>query len=97
MFDPKYVDQPWKFNPNRPTRDYLHFGHMHHVCAGKYIVMSVIPAVLQSLLSEKHLIRIPGTCGYPMKNGITVADFDILVRSRSDSQTPGKSVSSTST
>ena len=97
MFDPKYVDQPWQFNPNRPNRDYLHFGHMHHVCAGKYIVMSVIPAVLQSLLSEYHLTRIPGTCGYPMKNGITVSDFDVLVRRRPDPQSSGKSMTSTST
>ena len=79
MFDPKYVDQPWQFNPKRPARDYLHFGHMHHVCAGKYIVMSVIPAVVRELLSRYDLARIPGDCGYPVKKGITVSEFDVLV------------------
>ena len=83
MFDPKYVDQPWQFNPNRPSRDYLHFGHMSHVCAGKYIVMSVIPAIIQELLSRYEMARIPGTCGYPTKHGITVSEFDVLVRPRS--------------
>ena len=96
MFDPKYVDQPWRFNPNRPIHNYLHFGHMHHVCAGKYIVMSVIPALVRELLSRYELARIPGKCGYPMKNGITVSDFDILVRRRPDPQHPGKSMTSTS-
>ncbi len=82
MFDPKYVDKPWQFNPARPARDYLHFGHMHHVCAGKYIVMSVIPAVLRELLVRYDLSRVPGTCGYPSKHGITVSEFDVLVRPR---------------
>ena len=82
MFDPKYVDQPWQFNPTRPPRDYLHFGHMYHVCAGKYIVMSVIPAIVQELLSRYELFRIPGARGYPVKHGIMVSGFDVLVRPR---------------
>ena len=76
------MDQPWQFNPNRPPRDYLHFGHMYHVCAGKYIVMSVIPALVQELLSRYELVRIPGMCGYPVKHGIMVSGFDVLVRPR---------------
>ena len=59
MFDPKYVDQPWKFNPKRPIGTIYTLA----ICimyVREYIVMSVIPAVLQSLLSEYHLIRIPG-------------------------------------
>jgi len=82
MFDPKYVDQPWRFDPSRPYRHYLHFGHMHHVCAGKHIVMSVIPAILKQLLQSYDLFRIPGTCGYPVKDGIRISVFDVLVRER---------------
>ena len=42
-------------------------------------MMSVIPAVVRELLSRYDLARIPGDCGYPVKKGITVSEFDVLV------------------
>jgi len=44
--------------------------------------MSVIPAVLKQLLQNYDLFRIPGTCGYPVKDGIRISVFDVLVRER---------------
>ena len=82
MFDPAVVSAPWSFRTDRPSGAYMHWGHGQHSCAGAYINMAVIPAMLLPLLRKKQLQRAPGAAGQPRmdeKGGITIRQFELLV------------------
>jgi len=72
MFDPELVPDPWDFRPDRPHSCYVHWGHGQHSCAGAYLNMAVIPAMLKPLLRQSNLQRAPGPAGQPWKDGITI-------------------------
>lgn len=83
MFDPAAVPAPWEFRPDRPADAYLHWGHGQHACAGAYLNMAVIPAILAPLLRQSRLQRAPGAAGQPSmggRDGITIRHFELLVR-----------------
>jgi cytochrome P450 len=79
MFDPALVSAPWDFRTDRPAGSYLHWGHGQHSCAGAYINMAVIPAILAPLLRRGRLRRAEGEAGRMHKPGITVRHFELLL------------------
>jgi len=50
MFDPRELDAPEEFRPNRPDYHYLHFATGQHACFGRYISRIQIPQILKPLL-----------------------------------------------
>jgi len=83
MFDPALLSAPWQLRTDRPPGAYMHWGHGQHSCAGAYINMAVIPAMLAPLLRQHRLQRAPGAAGQPRKDGpdgITIRHFELLVR-----------------
>lgn len=83
MFDPACIRAPWDFRSNRPRDAYLHWGHGQHSCAGAYINMAVIPAILAPLLRQGPIQRAPGADGQPCRgssDGITISRFQLLIR-----------------
>jgi cytochrome P450 len=55
MFDPRVLDAPEEFRPDRPDYDYLHFATGLHACYGRYISRIQIPQILKPLLKLKGL------------------------------------------
>lgn len=68
MFDPRRVADPHRFDPTRPPRDYLHFGHGLHECFGRMINHATLHRMLKPLLMRKNLRRAPGQGGHLSKN-----------------------------
>jgi cytochrome P450 len=55
MFDPRVLEAPEEFRPDRPDYDYLHFATGLHACYGRYISRIQIPQILKPLLKRKGL------------------------------------------
>jgi cytochrome P450 len=55
MFDPRVLDAPDQFQPDRPGYDYLHFATGMHECFGRYISRVQIPQILKPLLKRTNL------------------------------------------
>jgi cytochrome P450 len=55
MFDPRVLDAPQEFRPDRPDSHYLHFATGQHACYGRYISRIQIPQILKPLLKLKGL------------------------------------------
>jgi cytochrome P450 len=55
MFDPRVLDAPEEFRPDRPDYHYLHFATGLHACYGRYISRIQIPQILKPLLRLKGL------------------------------------------
>jgi cytochrome P450 len=54
MFDPRVLERPEAFRPDRPDYHYLHFATGLHACYGRYISQIQIPQIL------KPLLKLPG-------------------------------------
>ena len=63
MFDPLNVEDPRAFRIDRPSRDYMLWGHGMHTCFGQYINQAQIPQLLKPLLRRKNLRRVDGSLG----------------------------------
>jgi cytochrome P450 len=50
MFDPRVLDAPDEFRPDRPDYNYLHFATGQHACFGRYITRIQVPQILKPLL-----------------------------------------------
>ncbi len=68
MFDPRRIADPQRFDPTRPSRDYLHFGHGLHECFGRMINHATLHRMLKPLLMQNNLRRAPGQKGRLSKN-----------------------------
>jgi cytochrome P450 len=55
MFDPRVLDAPEDFRPDRPDYHYMHFATGLHACYGRYISRIQIPQILKPLLKLKGL------------------------------------------
>jgi cytochrome P450 len=55
MFDPRVLEAPEEFRPDRPDCHYLHFATGQHACYGRYISRIQIPQILKPLLKLKGL------------------------------------------
>nr|WP_245215780.1 cytochrome P450 [Pararoseomonas baculiformis] len=70
MMDGRRVEEPWRFRPNRPDADYLHFGHGLHECYGRELNAVLIHRLLLPLLLRPGLARAPGAAGRLTKRGV---------------------------
>ena len=55
MFDPRVLEAPEEFRPERPDDHYLHFATGLHACFGRYISRIQIPQILKPLLKLEGL------------------------------------------
>ncbi len=55
MFDPRMLDSPEEFRPDRPDYHYLHFATGLHACFGRYISRIQVPQILKPLLKLQGL------------------------------------------
>lgn len=55
MFDPRVLDAPEEFRPDRPDYHYMHFATGQHACYGRYISRIQIPQILKPLLKLEGL------------------------------------------
>jgi cytochrome P450 len=55
MFDPRVLESPEDFRPDRPDYHYLHFATGRHACFGRYISWIQIPQILKPLLKLEGL------------------------------------------
>lgn len=69
MMDPRRVGCPERFDPSRPPRDYLHFGHGLHQCFGRYINHATLHRMVKPLLAQPGLGRAAGRAGRLEKRG----------------------------
>jgi cytochrome P450 len=63
MFDNRRVARPRSFNPDRPSTDYMLFGHGLHWCVGALIARAQITQTFKALLVQQSLRRAPGSDG----------------------------------
>jgi cytochrome P450 len=63
MFDPRVLDAPEEFRPDRPDYLYLHFAAGQHACYGRYISQIQVPQILKPLLKLRGL-RLAGAPEY---------------------------------
>jgi cytochrome P450 len=63
MFDSRRVMKPRTFNPERPSTDYMLFGHGLHWCIGAYIAQAQITQTFKALLVKDGLQRVRGKAG----------------------------------
>lgn len=78
MFDPEAVDEPERFDPDRPARDYMVFGHGIHLCIGAELARVQIGESLRALFERPGVARAKGKAGrldrlgaYPRHLGVT--------------------------
>jgi cytochrome P450 len=55
MFDPDRFPRPDEFVVDRPSEDYLHFGHAQHLCFGTRLNGIVLPLAAKALLKLEGL------------------------------------------
>jgi Dyp-type peroxidase family len=63
MFDPDAVQKPNEFDPTRPHRDYLVYGHGIHLCIGAEVARVQIGESLRALFQKKGVRRAAGRAG----------------------------------
>jgi cytochrome P450 len=63
MFDGRRVRRARKFDLDRSSSEYMHFGSALHVCLGAFIAEAQITPTLRALLERKNLRRAPGAAG----------------------------------
>ncbi|MDB5962975.1 MAG: putative cytochrome hydroxylase [Massilia sp.] len=63
MFDPDQFPAPTAFDPQRPERDYLHFGSGMHRCFGRHINRLQLPMIVRAILRLPGLRRAAGADG----------------------------------
>lgn len=60
MFDARAVEQPKKFDSNRPFSTYLYFGHGLHTCYGNHVNFVAIPEMVAAVLRRPGLKPLGG-------------------------------------
>jgi len=63
MFDPEVFPQPWRFDSQRPLKNYIHFGDGERRCFGRYVAESALLEMVRALLRLPGLARAPGADG----------------------------------
>ncbi|MDP8916588.1 MAG: cytochrome P450, partial [Pseudomonadota bacterium] len=69
MFDPRRIERPNRFDPERRPSNYLLFGHGLHWCVGAPLAEAQITQTLKPLLLKRNLRRAPGPAGRLQKSG----------------------------
>ncbi|MFH1795308.1 MAG: cytochrome P450 [Pseudomonadota bacterium] len=63
MFDPDVVERPDEFDPERPRKTYMVYGHGIHVCIGAEVARVQIGECLRAIFAKKGVRRMPGRAG----------------------------------
>lgn len=63
MFDPDVVERPDEFDPERPKKTYMVYGHGIHVCIGIEVARVQIGECLRAIFAKKGVRRMPGRAG----------------------------------
>ncbi|SMH56089.1 cytochrome P450 [Mesorhizobium australicum] len=63
MFDPDAVERPDEFDPERPKKTYMVYGHGIHVCIGIEVARVQIGECLRAIFAKKGVRRMPGRAG----------------------------------
>ena len=69
MMDDRRVPAPTRFDPDRRSHEYIHFGYNLHECFGRHINGATLHMMLKPLLMRPNLRRAPGPEGRLTKNG----------------------------
>jgi len=63
MFDGRRMEKGRKFNVDRASSEYMHFGSALHICVGAFLAEAQITPTLRALLTRKGLRRAKGGAG----------------------------------
>ena len=63
MFDGRRMKNGRKFDPDRASSEYMHFGSALHICLGAFLAEAQITPTLRALLTRKGLRRAKGGAG----------------------------------
>jgi cytochrome P450 len=63
MFDGRRMKNGRKFDPDRASSEYMHFGSGLHICVGAFLAEAQITPTLRALLTRKGLCRARGGAG----------------------------------
>jgi cytochrome P450 len=63
MFDPRRVEEPMRFDPNRDPTDYMLMGFGLHWCIGAPLAHAQITQCFKALLERDNVRRAPGKAG----------------------------------
>lgn len=70
MMDNRRIADPAKFDPQRRSHNYLHFGQGLHQCFGRHINDATLHRMIKPLLKRPDLRRTAGPDGHLSKRGI---------------------------
>jgi len=80
MFDDRRIQNPFKFDPDRPATDSLVFGSGLHWCVGFFIATTQITQTFKALLVQKRLRLAKGKDGQMQRLGVfpehMIVEFD---------------------
>jgi cytochrome P450 len=69
MLDPRHVERPRAFDPDRPAHHFMLFGHGLHRCIGAAIAEAQITHTFKPLLQQRNLRRAAGASGKLSRSG----------------------------
>jgi cytochrome P450 len=78
MMDGRRLAQPAHFDPDRPAKDYVHFGRGLHTCFGHAINRATLHRMVRPVLAQPGLRRAPGRSGRLEKRGPFAHRLDLV-------------------
>jgi cytochrome P450 len=69
MMDARRIPAPRRFDPQRLSHEYIHFGYGLHECFGRHLNAALLHRMVKPLLKRANLRREPGSLGRLRKQG----------------------------
>lgn len=79
MFDPKRIERPHVFDPDRPDDNYMVFGVGQHWCLGAYIAAAQLTQTFKLLLSKGKLEAVAGEKGRMKRFSVYPLHLDVRI------------------